>query len=498
MRVLPSLSAWFITVIVGVGVAGCGGGGGGGFGPSPASAPGSGPGPGSGSGTATPGGAPAPAHPLMAGVAVVDITPPVGVPLGGFGEGDRRLSFPDLNPFDYHTLFRPSVGIRDPILAKCLVLDDGVDRVAILTLDLIACEGAAVDEAYAKAQAMGLATAKDAVLACASHTHSGPGTITSRMFWQLAAMDLYQSQVRDGVTSGIARALVEAERALAPARLGSGLTNLRGISKNRRTGVSPVFTRDSIDDELGVVRVDRPDGTPLATVYNYAIHGLAYWADNHRYTADLMGDASRFIEANGGGVGLFANGAEGDIAPDRGLGSTDPQRSQVLGERLGQAVMALRPQIQTTDDVDVASASETVDFGAPFVFVTTQTIASGLGQASFLSVINNLGGIGATIQLPGGWQDREFRFQALRLNDTVIASIPGEAIHTLGLQIKQEGRNIGFGLALVFGLANGHMAYITTETEYRAGGYEGIATLYGPRTGENVKDAAVRVMQRVR
>jgi hypothetical protein len=34
------------------------------------------------------------------------------------------------------------------------------------------------------------------------------------------------------------------------------------------------------------------------------------------------------------------------------------------------------------------------------------------------------------------------------------------------------------------------MAYITTEAEYNIGGYEGIATFFGPRTAEKVWTAA--------
>ena len=57
---------------------------------------------------------------LMAGVASVDITPTVSMPM--YGYADRKCG--------------PSNGVRDPLHAKALVLDDGASRIAIVTLDL--------------------------------------------------------------------------------------------------------------------------------------------------------------------------------------------------------------------------------------------------------------------------------------------------------------------------------------------------------------------------
>ena len=50
----------------------------------------------------------------------------------------------------------------------------------------------------------------------------------------------------------------------------------------------------------------------------------------------------------------------------------------------------------------------------------------------------------------------------------------------------------------VCGLANSHMSYVTTETEYWEGGYEALATFWGPKTGVRVRDSCHAVAQRVR
>ena len=57
---------------------------------------------------------------LKAGVAKLDITPPVGVRMSGFA---GRVF--------------PSLAVHDPLYARGLVLDDGENRLAVVALDLV-------------------------------------------------------------------------------------------------------------------------------------------------------------------------------------------------------------------------------------------------------------------------------------------------------------------------------------------------------------------------
>ncbi len=421
-----------------------------------------------------------------AGVAVVDITPPIGVPLGGFGEGARRMGFPDLDPTNFHTFFAPSTGILDPILCKAIVLDDGVDRVALVSLDLIASDNRASEAIALKLQQRGVAIDFDHVMTCASHTHSGPGGITEQHFWELAAMDLYLPGVFDDLTSGIADAIEQAVLNLAPATIAIGSGQLTGVAVNRRAPTSPYLDPDDIDPELGVIRIEHVGGAPLATLYNYAVHGLAYWSDNMEYSADLMGDASAKIEAALGGVALFINGAEGDINPDRGVASSDAQIADLLGSAIAAEVQAIHAGLVPAHDVDLASAWNQVDMGDPNMFL-------GVNAGGLPPLIANFTGPlpswGVTIPLSSLDIDRSFRYQAIRLQNTLLSSIPGEAIHEIGLEVKAMGALLGFEHTFVCGLANGHMAYITNQREYNVGGYEALASLFGDTTGQKVVDA---------
>lgn len=117
----------------------------------------------------------------------------------------------------------------------------------------------------------------------------------------------------------------------------------------------------------------------------------------------------------------------------------------------------------------------------------------------FLAAVQNLGiGVGMTVGIPNGWIETEFRFQAIRIGRGVLASLPGEPIHELGLLLKNDGRALGFDHVMTVGLANGHGAYFTSEKEYWYGGYEALASLFGPQNGAKLTDAARRQMTRLR
>lgn len=97
-----------------------------------------------------------------------------------------------------------------------------------------------------------------------------------------------------------------------------------------------------IDPDIGLLRLDKPDGTPVAVVFQFACHPIMALPDGSN-TADLSGFAARVIEDSLGGTALFLQGCGGDINPIRYKDTTHPRDAEPLGTLLGtSALKALR------------------------------------------------------------------------------------------------------------------------------------------------------------
>jgi neutral ceramidase len=422
---------------------------------------------------------------LSAAARRVDVTPAPGTPLGGYGGGRRRLDppwQPDLNPFNHFVWFRPYEGVHDPVFAKILLLDDGHGRVLIVGLDTIGATERFRRDVAAHAARFGIPESH--VFVSGTHTHGGPGALADQKFWWLVAMDVFDNRVYSEMLGRIRGGIDRVVGELEPASVGIGRADAVGLQRNRR-GHPGRF-----DPELGVVSVQHRDGRPLALLFNLAVHGVAVGDQNLLVTRDLMGYAEDRIEAAlGGGVAIFLNGAEGDVAPEKG-GFREFEAARWSGERLADQVLALLPSIQTKPVAEIDARSHRVVLPPAYVRCDDTWDSD-----------NNLC---AKIpdRFPDAWRqikldglvDPEAQFHALRIDGTVLATVPGEPITNIGLAIKAGILERGYEQGFVLGCTNGHISYITTEEEYHEGGYESLATLYGPRTGEIAVEASLRAV----
>jgi hypothetical protein len=95
-----------------------------------------------------------------------------------------------------------------------------------------------------------------------------------------------------------------------------------------------------VDTEIGVLRLDRLDGKPLAVVYNFACHPIQNIPGGGN-TADLTGFSSKTIEENLGKdcVALFVQGCGGDINPINYKDVNHLRSAEPLGLMLGLSTL---------------------------------------------------------------------------------------------------------------------------------------------------------------
>ena len=162
-------------------------------------------------------------------------------------------------------------------------------------------------------------------------------------------------------------------------------------------------------------------------------------------SGDWQGAFQRALEKKLPGVALYANGAEGDVAP-RSPGGRDPfERCEAMGEALATRVAILAGAIEkTTGQVTISYVERGVDLPTPTLPLVPRKSVLGL----------------------------------VEINGVRMFCFPGEPCVELGLELKKR-----FPGSWVLGLANDHLGYFLTEEEYDKGGYEKTVSFYGPKMG---------------
>jgi len=327
-----------------------------------------------------------------------------------------------------------------------------------------------------------------------------PGALSPAFLWSVApATDLYVPKIGRMFAESIAKALLEAEKNLEPALMDIGMGNLTGVTHNRRN--SPWVNYGTIDPHLGVIRVDKADGTPLATVWNYAIHGICYDAPNMKFCSDVMGSVCDWIESNIGGVALFMNGDAGDVNPIFSVCCNNgPNFSG--GPVIGKAVQTVRDGLNPTNVVSMMSHSQKVPFGPTNLNLTLDRLDNCTrGGPLDIYRICVILDCDANIHLPSSWLPENPVFNAVKFTihgvNSVIVSIPGEALVELGWQIRNDTQDLHFTNTFLQGYTNDHLGYFATANEYEWGDYEGLLTFWGIGTADRIRKACYTVAKAV-
>lgn len=278
---------------------------------------------------------------FSAGVARVDITPPLALPLGCWAA--RRCL---------------AEGAREPLVAQALVVSDGERTAAIVALDLVFAGRDLTNEVRKRVHEQ-TGIAKDAISVHASHNHSAPSLARGSGVAGLQDATGFESYtaILPDLVSG---AVYAAWKKLRPARVGSTVGHAPGLSVNRTRRERPV------DDSLSVIRIDGADGSPLAALISFTAHPITIGGITREWDAEYPGPLrATFAQGARGVEPLFIQGCAGDVAPftDWWFGNRDASRHSYeardeLGRALGEAALDAYAQIETTPDARVAAASE--------------------------------------------------------------------------------------------------------------------------------------------
>jgi hypothetical protein len=441
---------------------------------------------------------------LQAGVAVVDITPPI--------------------PFRMHGYFyeRLSTGIKDPLYARAMVLKQGNVSAALVFCDLVGIPYSETAPARKKAsEATGIPVEHIGVNG--THTHTGPQFFMAiNDYWHEQAVakhgkDPYDSETyRKELAEKIASAVAQAKAALMPVEAKSGYAREDRISFNRRYHMkggavrfnppvnSPDIIRPAgpIDPQVGIVSFTKASAkVPSAAIVSFAMHPDTAGGGT-LYSADYIGALDQRLKKTFGQnfTALFGTGTCGDIN-HRDVHKETQRKAEELGEMLGDTVAAAIEKDALSPIKQPALAVRSIKVPTKLQSFTDADVAKAsanmakLGQRDFpFSDAVECCKVMDLVRLKRIWGDTvPLEVQAIRIDhETAIVTLPSEIFVNLGLAIKAASP---FKTTLVVELTNDSVAYIPTKQAFAEGSYEVTNSRVERGTGEKLVEAAIGLLK---
>ncbi|MBS0202420.1 MAG: neutral/alkaline non-lysosomal ceramidase N-terminal domain-containing protein [Planctomycetes bacterium] len=426
------------------------------------------------------------AEPFQAGAATSNITPPIGLEIiGGFV------------PF-------PSRQIHDELHARCLVLDDGTTRLALVVCDLLGIHRAVSDEARRRiTEKTGIP--RENVMISATHTHSAASALGQDRLQPDQGLDEYQNFVASRIADGVTRALNNRR----PAQVAIGTVDIPEHVFNRRWHMRPgtvppnpfgtadlvkmnppagspnlVEPAGPIDPAVSLISVRTVQGRPIAVLSTYSLHyvggvGSAEISADYYgvYCARLQQLVTAEIKPDGDQppfVALMANGTSGDINninfQNPRPGKKPYEQIQFVAEDLAEKVKAALTSLKYQDHAILKACYREPEIAwrhptAEQRKWAEETIAAGAKSPSDLSYIYAQ----RAMKLAGYPESTTIPLQTLRIGDLCIGTMPCEVFCEIGLEFKSQ---CPIQPAFMIELAHGYFGYLPTPRQLKLGGYE--------------------------
>lgn len=456
---------------------------------------------------------------LKAGVMQVDITPPIGLTMSGYG---ARV--------------HASEAVLEPLSAVAIALEQGEEACALVVGDLIGVKPTVTQAIRDRVAALS-DLPPEKVFVCATHTHWGP-TLEPTDYLPTHLNKSISPEYTANLALRMASAVVQAwdHREPAVALAGTGDADL--VSFNRR----PVGTDGKVvmslsmdlaqataasaegarlartwvkgggkgerlsepleilggvragvaDPAVPVLKLVRPDGTPIAAALAFGCHAVC-GADMDTFymnSPDWPGYARAVIQQVLGCPAMVMAGACGDQVPRVRRGDARKRTGHSVGAEalrvwelldaesigpLGVASRIVRVPIRALPTVEAAQAA-----------LAAKDDPEGTGavvEREILSLASKYGHL----------KHMECELWAMGLGDQWgLVGLPGEILDEIGLQIKQQSP---FAHTAVIELALDSPGYFPTDAAREEGGYEPMWSPAGPGAEAALVEGAVAALR---
>lgn len=331
-----------------------------------------------------------PGH-LQAGWAERDMTPPVGTPLAGFAGRPNK---------------KRCTSIHDHVFSRAIALSDGHDVVALVGSDMLMTTSNIAERVWKKVAEQTPLTS-DTILFTTSHDHSGPGAFAPGLLPEYS-YGKYDPAVEEQIASAMAGAIVDAYKAMKPARIAHGRAEAPDLIANR-TGMP------GKDGSLKFLVIENDSGQRCYAV-RYSAHPTILPEESLELSAEYPGALCARIKEKTGAAAVFLGGAVGAMKPAPPAGDSPMESMKQMGEALAERVLAQTADLAFETNVDIAAMGAAVDMPP----MQVRLFSREWRMSPHLAWVVGLP--------PGGW------IQAVRVGDEVFLGLP----YDTGGEIAQE------------------------------------------------------------
>jgi len=340
--------------------------------------------------------------------------------------------------FNNHMTGKPSIfsgKVAEDVFVRTIILKNSETKLVWVTLDMPGVPEAKEVRSLIAALA---GVADTNVFYTCTHDHSNiyaDNPIFEKFYGEPFSTKVrtYRKWLREEI---LPRAVREAEESLQPARVGveRGECYLN-VNRNEKelgpkAGTYGFRVGGPTDRDLYLLRVETPEGTPIAILYNFAVHACMMIHNNPEgkgteISGDFVGHACRIIEKSYEDkvTVMFTSGAAGDMNPimmsrvnivepdgkitTRDLGAAGPIIWEFMGNRLAR-------------DVVNTNAAVVCRNPAPSLWAGTR----------YFQLASSI------IGMPGPDRPVDFRIGMMAVGDTAIIITNGEVFNQIGRRLK--------------------------------------------------------------
>ncbi|PKV76215.1 neutral/alkaline ceramidase-like enzyme [Pontibacter ramchanderi] len=381
---------------------------------------------------------------LQVGWAKVNITPPAGSPLAGYGKR-RGLRYS---------------AVHDSVWVRTFAFDNGHTEVFFVSLDMLIAPMTVTAELEKAYPELGLKPGQ--VYLSATHTHTSFGGWGQKLIgWVMAGR--YSEQIVKQTAAHIVRSIQLARQNKQAARLGYGEAYISRLVRNRLTG-----SLAGRDTTVRFFKVEQASGK-TAVLATFAAHPTILPSMDPVLSRDYPGEFVDQLEKTVD-FAAFSAGAVGSQAVVA-LHGDSYQSTAAVGQQLAAAIKRKLPAVEMQSKVRLGYSRHRLFLPEPQWRLTDNyRLAPSLFHWLFGKYPTYM--------------------NSMQLGEVVLLGVPADYSGELLPELEQQGQPV-----MVTSFNGGYVGYITPDRYYKLDENETRAmNFYGPQSGSYFTE----IMKRIR